>query len=431
MLFLLWLIWTLNIFTVSAHILSSPPVLIWGIKTPKARTIFRSVTNKHFYSLMKKIQKDHMIVMYFASELSARDINCAQCFPHLKLMKPMNYYSQVEEPLKALQKVSAKTTKIVWHKPMIINQSQVPTKMKIPCQAGQIHAFNFNDRNLIVHDYAMGVSNLQLKNCPVVHAYTALTEEKQSYLRRINQSIIIRTRKQDIGRRHRSDASKDYAPHLSFTHANGTNGTSGLTILRCEQAILAYSHIMVATKGSTGKAAPIIRTHVTLLESSYSMQVGIYNKLADLDEGLVLVLDMKNGPLIIEVLPVKGNWYLTRVILDETTFYPTDLIYFSSDFSLCCSDVSFFSKDRLLLSLFDFYLDIISSFDESGMLLTYEAKPCWSCSKFLSPTLTQTLVVMFLFTAILSIGLSFITSIGRNKLVQVAAEPDLYIKTDR
>ncbi|KAH8246389.1 hypothetical protein KR038_009593 [Drosophila bunnanda] len=426
MLLLLWLIWALKFITVSGRVLSSPPVLIWGINTPESKTIFRPFTKKQFYSLMKEIQKDYMIVVYFATELSAKDINCAQCFSHLKLIKPMNYYSQVEEPLKALQKVGGRTNKIIWHKPMIVNQTQLDTKMKIPCQPGHIHAFNFNDRNLVVHDVAMGVSTIRLKDCPVVHAYTALTEENQSFLRRINHSVDPRARKQQIFT-HRSGDSKDSAPHLTLSSANGTNG---LNILRREEAILAFSRIILATKTATGKSAPINRTEVTLVESNNSMQVGMYNN-PDLDKGLVLILDTSSGPLIIEVLPSMGNWYLTRVIVEETPFYPTDRIFFGSDFSLCC-DLSFLSKDKSLLSLFGLHLDIINSnADENGMQLKYQAKPCWSCSQFLTPTLSQTLVVMFLFVTILSIGISFIMSIGRNKLVQGAEEPDLYIKTDQ
>ncbi|KAH8308416.1 hypothetical protein KR059_012509 [Drosophila kikkawai] len=417
MMFLIWLIWILNIVTASGQVSSSPPVLIWGIKTPKIETIFRLVTNKQFYGLMKKIQKEHMIVMYLASELSAKDLNCEPCFPNLMLIKNMNYYSQVEEPLKALQRVSQKTNEIIWHKLLITNQTDLKLEMKMPCQPGRIHAFDFQDRNRLAHDYAMGVSNLQFDNCPVVQAYTALKEENLAYQRRKEQSIIIRTRKNE----------SDMAPHLSFI---STRSNNELIVLRCKQAILAFNRILLSYR-ETGKSPHMVRTNLTVRRNNQAMQVGTYKEPDDLSAGLVLVLDTAFSPIVIEVLPVKGNWYLTRVIINDTTFYPKDLIFFSDDFSLCCSEVNFFAWDKSLLSLTDFHLDIITSADKSGMLLQYQAKPCWSTSQFLTPTLAQTLIVMFLFVGIFSIGMVFITNIGRNELVQVAAEPDLYIKTDQ
>ncbi|KAH8282050.1 hypothetical protein KR054_005022 [Drosophila jambulina] len=422
MLFLVWLIWALNFLMVSADVSSAPPVLIWGIKTPETKTIFRTVKSKQFYGLMKKIQKKYMIVMYFASELAAKDINCAPCFPNLQLIKPMNYYSQVDEPLKALKHLSKRTKKIIWHKPKIINQTQVRMIMRVPCQPGQIHAFNFNDRNLIAHDLAMSESNTLLSGCRAVQAYTALAEENLSLLRRQNQSIKMRV---PIYFDHKVD-SNDSAPHVSYFN---TSNNSTLTVLRHERAILAFDHILVATKDPiAGKSSPIIRWNVSVVKSEWTMQVGIYTS-PDLDAAFDIILDTTFGSLVIEVLPIKGNWLLSRVILNETIFYSTDLIYFCPDFSLCCSDVTFFAKNRSLLTLFEFYMDIVNS--RQGRVKTYEAKPCWSCSQFVSPTLTQTLVVMFLFVAFLGVGVTFITNVGRNELVQVANEPDLYIKSDQ
>ncbi|KAH8234037.1 hypothetical protein KR032_011390, partial [Drosophila birchii] len=393
--------------------------------SPEPKSIFRPVTRKQFNSMLMKIQKDNMIVMYFASKLAAKDLNCGECFSHLKLIQPMNYYSQVEEPLRALQEVSVKTNKIIWHKPIILHQKRLSLKMQLPCQPGQIYAFDFSDHDLMAHDHAMGVSTDQLANCSVVHAYTALAEDEQSYMRRKNHAVERRIRKKQFFNRRRE--RKNSSPHLSFVTQNETRI---LTILRREEVVIAFNRIMLATKESTGKWAHIHRTNLTLVEGNNTMQLGMYNQ-PDLDEGLVIALDTHSGPLLIEVLPIKGNWYLTRVILDDTIFFSTDLIYFSSDFSLCCSAISFFSKNKELLSLFDFYLDIITTPNANGMEMTYTAKPCWNCSEVLTPTLTQTLIVMFIFLTILGICILFITSIGRNTLIQVAAEPDLYIKTDQ
>lgn len=112
-----------------------------------------------------------MIVIYLASEvdynslfwehsyrlnilllkLAAKDINCDLCFPYLTKIQPMNYYSQVEEPLNAVERVAEKTGDIIWHIPKISEMGSLEAEMELPCQKGEIHAFSFNDRNLLAH----------------------------------------------------------------------------------------------------------------------------------------------------------------------------------------------------------------------------------------------------------------------------------------
>jgi len=79
------------------------------------------------------------------------------------------------------------------------------------------------------------------------------------------------------------------------------------------------------------------------------------------------------------------------------------------------------SQDKLFLRFID---------TDNGMDLNYEVKPCWSCSELMTPTLTQTLFVVLIIVILLWIGLAMILSIGQNKILQNANDPDLHIKTD-
>ncbi|XP_016987806.1 uncharacterized protein LOC108050584 [Drosophila rhopaloa] len=413
----------------TADVTSSPPVLIWGTETSKATSIFRPVKFDKFYKIIKNLKRDNMIVIYLASELAAKDINCDVCFPYLSKIHPMNYYSQVEEPLKAVEQVSKMTREgIIWHTPLITEIRRLELEMELPCKKGQIHAFSFNDRNVLAHDAAMAVATYQFSDCPVVHLYTAYTEEDRAFQRRKSQKIrpapIVMDPSKTVGSStDGNDTDSSDPKQFSYTIVNN------MTLLRHNMVVLLFQNIMMATKHRHFSLA-FNRTHVVLPKGKEGVQVGLLNGV-DIYRGIVVVMDTSISPLIIELVPSHGNWHLTRIIFgSNTTYYPRDLIFFGLDFSLCCPDITVFSSDSSRLTIFDLHLDILWRDNDNGMDAEYEAKPCWGCSVLMTPTLTQTIFVMLIVTLILWIGLAMILAIGQNRFLQNAADPDLHIKTD-
>lgn len=210
----------------------------------------------------------------------------------------------------------------------------------------------------------MAVCFYQFSDCPVVHVYTAFTEENKAYLRRKAHALYkspqislltgedLPVESQTTETPEPINTDEELADHFSFSKS------SNMTILRREAVVFAFGYIMLAIKHR--KLMMFDRSYVSLVPGNQSMQVGMYNDL-DVQKGLVLALDTDTGPLAIELLPVQGNWHVTRAFFANRSFYPHDLIFFGTEFSLCCHDVTFFSADHARLSLFEFHLDIITS----------------------------------------------------------------------
>ncbi|XP_017012073.2 V-type proton ATPase subunit S1 [Drosophila takahashii] len=418
-----------KILLVSAKVTSSPPVLIWGTDTPKTTSIFRPVITKQFERIIANLQKSNMIVIYLASELAAKDINCDVCFPYLSKIQPMNYYSQVEEPLKAVDRVSRKTGEIYWHYPVITEIRRLELEMELPCKQGQIHAFSFNDRNVLAHDAAMAMATYQFSDCPVVHVYTAYTEEDRAFRRRQAQ----KTRPAPL----KMDPSKSLGPSTNVTDFGfgempqrfSYSLVDNMTVLRHDMVILSFRNILWAKKERPGAWNRYNRTDVVLPHGREEVQVGLLNG-RDIYGGIVLVMDTNRGPLLVELVPSQSNWFLTRIIFGNNSHYLRDLVFFGFEFSLCCTDITGYAADTEILTFFDFYLDILWRDKDNGMDLNYEVKPCWSCSMFMTPTVAQSLFVGLIILILLWMGMAMILNIGQNRILQNANDPDLHIKTD-
>ncbi|XP_002079227.3 uncharacterized protein LOC6732095 [Drosophila simulans] len=409
----------------SAPVTSSPPVLVWGVETPKATSIFQPVTTSQFQKIIRNLQKNNMIIIYLASELAAKDINCDLCFPYLTKIQPMNYYSQVEEPLNAVERVAEKTGELIWHIPKITEMGSLEAEMELPCQKGEIHAFSFNDRNLLAHDAAMAVATYQFSDCPVVHVYTAYTEEDKALQRRKSQKTQhMSIKNKGDGQPSNSDTVAELQPH-QISHSQADN----MTVLRNEMIVLTFRNIIVAIKEQPSVLSPFNRTEVVLVQGGEALQVGLLNS-HDIYGGIVLVLHTELSPLIVELMPSQGNWYLTRMIFMNNTYYPRELYFFGFEFSLCCTDITVYNSDGSRFSFFDFHLDILWQDKDNGLDLEYEVKPCWNCSILMTPTMAQTIFVVLIIAAILWMGLAILLSIGQNQLLQNANDPDLHIKTD-
>ncbi|EDV32123.2 uncharacterized protein Dana_GF15670 [Drosophila ananassae] len=407
---------------VSAKLLSSPPVLIWGLETPPSQSIFKALKKDQFTAMMKRLQKDNMIVAYLASELTAKDINCDVCFPYLNQIKPMNFYSQVEEPFLALEKVAKATEAIVWHSPSTSVISNLELEMEMRCQKGKIHCFDLKDRNFMAHDQAMAVSTYQFTDCPVVHIYSAFTEESHAYLRRQaskeNMPII-------------NDPS---APQITQTIQKEIDSeishTGNMTILRHANLVIAYSRIVAIRKDRRSTGINFNTTYINIMPGNESVALTMING-KDILQGIAVVLETSSGPLVLEFLPVYGNWYLTRAVYEgNESYHPRDLIFFSGQFSLCCESVVFFSAREGRIVLYSFHIDFIQEESSSGLNENYVAKDCWSCSHFITPALAQITFISGFILVMLTVGLSLLWGIGRNTFVQNVQEPPLHIKAD-
>lgn len=63
----------------------------------------------------------------------------------------MNFYTQVEEPFLALEKVAKATGKMIWHSPKTSIIANLELEMELRCEKGKIHCFNLRDRDFMAH----------------------------------------------------------------------------------------------------------------------------------------------------------------------------------------------------------------------------------------------------------------------------------------
>jgi len=207
---------------------------------------------------------------------------------------------------------------------------------------------------LIISDAAMAVATYQFSDCPVVHVYTAYTEEDKALQRRKSQKTQHMSIKNKIdGQPSNSDTEVELQPHqISQSQADN------MTVLRNEMIVLTFRSILLATKEQRSVLSPFNRTEVILAQGREPLQVGLLNS-HDIFGGIVMVLNTELGPLIVELIPSQGNWYLTRMIFMNNTHYPRDLYFYGFEFSLCCTDITVYSSEASRLSFFDFHLDIL------------------------------------------------------------------------
>ncbi|KAH8413542.1 hypothetical protein KR009_012234 [Drosophila setifemur] len=406
---LLSLILVMNFPLKAVAVLGSPPMLIWGAETPKLISIFQTFTQPDFTNLITKLRVDHMIVVYFASELSAKEINCPICFPFLTTVRALNYYPQVEEPLTALNKCAQGEDDIIWHTPNATDFVELDLQKELPCEMNKIHCFNFTDRHLLSHDEAMEKATDHLFNCSVVHIYTAFAEETSAF-----------------GRRHDKEKIKIPNPSMqTFVIKDDYGHPANLTIVRHKCCALGFNRISFAKREQNKFEYQPVN-----LACGCGLDVGLYNG-EDVTAGIVVSVKVDLGSMLIELLPSMGNWYLTRILFQgNSTYYPRDLIYFSEDFSLCGEVLNFYSESGSRLSIFGCQIDVVTNKDLSAEDPKYEGKPCWSCSHMMSPPLCQAIFIMSFFLLMLGVGLFLLTGIGRNSFVQNLNEPPLHVKAD-
>ncbi|KAH8267446.1 hypothetical protein KR018_003883 [Drosophila ironensis] len=380
--------------------------------SPPAKSIFRPIKKQQFTNIIKKQLKTNMVVIYLATQLNAKDINCEECFPYLTKIKPMNFYTQVEEPFLAIEALAG--NKMIWHVPTISDGTNLELEMEMSCEVGKIHCFDLGSRNFRAHDQAMAVATYQFSECDVLHVYTAFTEETKAYLRRASKKPSV----------------LDKSPE-SLKESQGSPNATKLVVLRHSLAVMAIDHVSIAKKDPVAFSGKVLnRTKLTIPSPSTALNVEYINKV-DNTKGLGVTLVTSAGPVLLEIRYSKGNWLLVGAYEGANTYFPRDLIFFDKSFSLCCKLINFYSAAEGILSFYDFNIDIVpDDSDYNGRSSSYVAQDCWSCSQYLTPQLTQAVFIVSFILIMLTIGMSLIWSIGKNNFMQNLDEPPLHIKSD-
>ncbi|KAL7741486.1 hypothetical protein ACLKA6_000806 [Drosophila palustris] len=384
---------------VKADLPVTPPAFIWGAELPKSPTIFEFVNTKMLFEMLRPLREQHMIIAYFATELTAKDFSCLEpdCFEFLRQLRPFNFYSQVHQPLVALRRISP----VIW-------VEEREALLQLPCQKGEIHAYNFTDRNLKDHDNLMKAVSNTLTSCPLVQIYTAHTEEFWAMKRRHDRFYLKGNRRQ-----------------LARVAKNSLAPVS--TVLRHNLGVVSVEKIVLAEEVKQGLTIVYKRTEVTVIDDA-PLQVVLVDE-RNINNGFALVISSSMGPIYIQVMPTMGNWRLSRIVFNENvTFIPRDLLFYSKKFSFCCRLFTTYSELGARLSLYMFHLDVVLNNYFSALDPDYVPKECWLCEQFLTPGITQGIFSALILLLILAIGTSMLLSIGRNKRFSSANEPELYVK---
>ncbi|XP_034472770.1 V-type proton ATPase subunit S1-like [Drosophila innubila] len=385
---------------VGAELPITPPAFIWGVDLPKPPSIFEFVNTKMLFDMLRPLQEEHMIIVYFASELTAKDFSCLEpnCFEFLRQVKPFNFYSQVHRPLLALQRMSEGS--VIWE--------ERETLLQLPCQRNKIHAYNFTDRDLQDHDQLMKAVSNSLALCPLLQIYTAHSEEIWAMKRRHDRFYLKGSRRQ-LARE---------APN---------NPAALPTVLRHTTGLISIGKIVLAEEVKRGLIVNYKRSEVIIVDEA-PLRLNFVDD-TNIRNGFVLTISTSMGPLYIEVLPTMGNWRISRIVfIGNVTFIPRDLLFYSQKFSLCCRCFTTYSELGARLSLYMFHMDVVFNKYYSALDPDYVPKECWLCEQFLTPGLTQGIFSAFILLLILAIGTSMLLSIGRNKRFSSANEPELYVK---
>ncbi|XP_034097927.2 V-type proton ATPase subunit S1 [Drosophila albomicans] len=394
---------------VAAELPVTPPAIIWGVKLPKSRSIFEYVSPETLVEMLQpKEATPRMIIAYFANDLTSKDFSCLEpdCFPFLRQVKPFNYYSQVHQPLVALQTIAElRNRTLIW--------DSATSLLKTTCVPHEIHIFNFTDGQLNKHDSFMKSISDRLKDCPLVQIYTAHFEEFEAQQRRRNRVA---------GKKNRQELVRNVEPTASQRPQEAK-------VLRNLMAVVSIQKIMFAEAIQRGQIMNFKRTQVEILDSSEAPLKLTLADASNILKGYVVEIATSMGPLAIDVLPVSGNWHIWRMHFYKQHFKARDLLFYGRKFSFCCHEMNLYSEQGSSLTFSMFYMDVEMNPNEfTPMDLDYVAKSCWLCQNFLTPSVTQILFAIVLLLIILGVGLSMLLSIGRPKKFPSSTEPELYVK---
>ncbi|EDW76511.1 uncharacterized protein Dwil_GK14624 [Drosophila willistoni] len=413
------LIWILlvNYAFAGVYIPNTPPVLILGTDLGPSKSIFQPVRSAEFGQLLKPLWNDHIFMVYMAPELTSKDFNCKDCYPFARQVLPRTYYSQVQNPLKALEKMG----KMKW--PDKRNSSTLTKELEeeIPCSLSVINAFNLTDRQLDQHDTFMYNISKHLSKCShkSLHIYTSYNELERVLKRR-------RWRRAEFKLLPPGDQMREIVTTVREGSRHGKE-KQNLTILRNELAVVGVEKIVLALEMHFGTLTYYERSVLNIHDAALSMAM---IDMANVLKGMTIMIKIDLGYLTITVLPCDGNWAISRLTLNgNTSFFLPNMPYFGEKFSFCCNSLTGHTDNGSRLSLYSFHLDIVTNDSESGIDPNYKAKPCWSCDQYVTPQILQCLFTVSILVSILAIGVAMIWDIGRTQRMQNANHPDINIKT--
>ncbi|XP_068151620.1 V-type proton ATPase subunit S1 [Drosophila tropicalis] len=414
---LLWILLVTSAFA-GVYIPNTPPVLMLGTDLGPSKSIFQPVRSAEFGQLLKPLWKDHMFLLYMAPELTSKDFNCKDCYPFARKMLPRTYYSQVQNPLRALEKMG----KMKW--PDKGNTSTLTKELEdeIPCRLRVIHAFNFTDRQLDQHDTFMYNISKHLSKCShnLLHIYTSYNELERVLKRR-------RWRRAEFKLLPPGNQMRKIVSTVKSDERHGKE-KHNLTILRHDEAVVGVEKIVLAIEMRFGTLYYYERSDLRVHDDE-PLSLAMID-MANVLKGMTIMIRIEMGYLTITILPCDGNWAITRLTLNgNTSFFLPSMPYFGDKFSFCCNTLTAHTDNGSRLSLYSFHLDIVSNDSESGMDPNYRAKPCWSCDKYVTTHLLQCLFTLTILVGILALGVAMIWDIGRTNRMQKANQPDINVKT--
>ncbi|KAH8403160.1 hypothetical protein KR222_006203, partial [Zaprionus bogoriensis] len=375
---------------------------------PQLPSIFDTVSTDKFIELLRPLQKNHMIIAYFAPALTTKDLTCQEqsdCYYNMRQVEPRNYYSQVHRPLHALLRLSHPR-----ERPFLWKSKEAMIQM--PCRKNTIRAYNFTNRNLAEHDNFMTGVSWSLTFCPLIQIYTAHDEEDSAFKRR----------------RDRLSAVEDQHSELQLSNTQkaeeGRKPKSDLTILRHPKGIIALKKIALAVEVRRGLKVNYKRTTIDLDGNNGTMQL----KELDKKRGFDLAFNTSSGILNVLVVSMLGNWIIASITLVNVTFKPRDLLFYSKENSFCCQSVNVYAQCGSRLTISMYHMDFITNRHFSATDPDYIPKSCWTCQGYLTPGITESTFTLTLLITILGLGMVMLFSIGQNKHFANANDPDLQVK---
>ncbi|EDW04212.1 V-type proton ATPase subunit S1 [Drosophila grimshawi] len=398
------------------HLPSTPPAVIWGVKLPGPGNIFQALPSRKFVRMLMPQQEDHMIVAFLAPMLTSKDLSCGEndkCFEYLRQVAPLTYYSQVQQPVESIEQLfTNRGQKLKWSTTFEMSQ--------LKCQTDRIHAYNFRDNNLTAHDQIMAAVAGNLWGCPLIMIYTAHGEQMEALQRRLQRtnSIIIWEKQQPSWKK---------AKRNKLLQNRTKIDPNEVTVLRHLKAIIGVNRIVLAEQYLSAQQVHYKRQQIDLNEKHSSLRLELEHR-SSIMKGVTLIIVTSMGSLRLRFLPAMGNWHMTSMKFKNITLIPRDIIFYSNKFSFCCQALTAYSKEGHRLTLFSFSMDIIIEGDFSALDYDYIPKPCWLCEGYLTTGLIQSIFIVVILLSLLGMGLTMFLSMGRNKRMSGANDPEPHVK---
>ncbi|EDW71263.1 uncharacterized protein Dvir_GJ16159 [Drosophila virilis] len=397
----------------------TPPVLIWGVSLPDTPNIFQALDSDYFTGLLRSLLQEHMLVVYFEQALTSKDLSCVGCFPYMRDVQPRTYYSQVHDPIASVERLfTERDEEMIWNRRKAM--------LTLPCLKNSIQLYNFKNANLTAHDKFIKAVARNLEGCPVVHLYTAHTEQMKALQRRLQRvNDIMKWTKPTATTttekpKFRGDANQEQV------FRNGSKQGPPIVVLRHPRGIVALDKIVFAEEIPKGLNVYYKRFHIYPSgKSSLSLML---KDTTNIKKGVNFVIDTSLGPLKIKLAPVVGCWRIPKLIFQNTTFIPRDLLFYGKRFSFCCYALTAYSDDGARLTLYSFSMDVVLVDTISAMDPDYMPKACWLCEEYLTPAITQAIFTVGILLSLLGLGLTLFLEMGRNMRMANIREPEPHLK---